>query len=191
MKTNRYWIFSLFILTCLAQWYILGRWMSVSESVKSHGTYLKIPCTQIDPVDPFRGTYLNIRPTPGTFNFKDSAQYINGQDIWINYTCDTQGICNYVSIQPAYETPQSTTYIKAKVIGIYPSYVETDSIKSYFGSIEYPFHKYYINEKAAPVLAEKYNKALGDTATHVYAGVYVYNGETVLDGIWLGDIPLR
>jgi hypothetical protein len=165
--------------------------MSVSESVKSHGTYLKIPCTQIDPVDPFRGTYLNIRPTPGTFNFKDSAQYINGQDIWVNYTCDTQGICNYVSIQPAYETPQSTTYIKAKVIGIYPSYVETDSIKSYFGSIEYPFHKYYINEKAAPVLAEKYNKALGDTATHVYAGVYVYNGETVLDGIWLGDIPLR
>lgn len=191
MKYNRYIILTLFALTCVAQWYVLTRWMSKSEYTRSHGTYIKIPCTQVDPIDPFRGTYLNINPTLGQIQFFDSARFTNGQDIWMNYTCDDSSRCQYQTAQPVYETPAESTYIRCQIQSIYPSFNEGDTIKNYSGHIIYPFTKYYINEKAAPALAEKYNKAVADTSVRVYAGMYVFNGDAVLDAIWIGNEKLQ
>jgi hypothetical protein len=68
---------------------------------------------------------------------------------------------------------------------------EEDSIMGYSGRIVYPFTKFYVNEKSAPGLNEKYNKAVTDTSIRVYAGMYVYGGEAVLDGIWIGNEKLK
>ncbi|MEO5581558.1 MAG: GDYXXLXY domain-containing protein [Saprospiraceae bacterium] len=191
MNRKQYIILTLFILTCIVQWYVLAGWMSASEQTRKNGVYIKIPCTQIDPVDPFRGTFLNINPSPGQFQFKDSLAYKNGQDIWINYTCDDSNRCTFYSVQPASEVPAESVYIRCKVESIYPTFLEKDSILGYSGRIIYPFTKYYVNEKEAAALNEKYNQAVIDTSRRVYAGMYVYKGEVVLDGIWVGNESLK
>ena len=71
------WPLILFVLGSIFQWYILSGWISRSEQVISKGIYAKIPCRQVDPIDPFRGAYLTVNPDPAVFEFDDSLQYFH------------------------------------------------------------------------------------------------------------------
>ena len=56
MKSGWKWI--LFTGVVLFQWYMLGSWIYREERTISSGVFIKIPCQQVDPKDPFRGTYF-------------------------------------------------------------------------------------------------------------------------------------
>lgn len=181
------WIWIVFVFGILFQWYTLGSWVYKEEKTIKQGLFIKIPCRQLDPKDPFRGTYLNINPTPGQVEFEDSALYQAQQSIWINYIQEDQEIYRFHSIQPITETPMMPVYIQAKVKYVYPLY--TDSI--YSATIEYPFSNLYINEKDAPRLLDQYNQAMTDTTQIVYAGLFVLSGKAALDGLWIGNKKLE
>ena len=171
----------------LFQWYILGSWIYREEQTMLSGQFIKIPCQQVDPKDPFRGTYLQINPIPAQFEFTDSLQYSTNQFIWINYEPDSADIYRFHSVQPDSETPLLPVYIRARIQYIYP--LHPDSL--FTAGIEYPFTHLYVNEKAAPQLVEQYNKALSDTTVSVYAGVYVLKGKTALAGLWVNNLKLE
>jgi len=176
-----------FICLGIFQWYILGSWIYREEKIISKGVFIKIPCRQMDPKDPFRGTYLSINPIPAQFEFEDSLQYVPNQPIWINYFQDDGEIYGFHSVQPVTEPPKMPIYIQSRIKYVYP--VQADSL--YTAIIEYPFSNLYINEKAAPHLTEEYNKALSDTTKKVYAGLFVLNGRASLEGLWIDNQKLE
>lgn len=192
MKRKLIWILIAFGVWSLLQWYTLGGWIRDAEITKHLGQFMKIPCIQVDPIDPLRGTYLHLYPQPAQFEFEDSMAYQAGDVVWINYTCAEDNTCVFHSIQPIHHTPSSPNAIRCTIQYIYRSYKDSTGLPDKFiGTINYPFTRFYINEGIAPTLAEKYNTALRDTSTTVYAGVYVRNGSVSLDGIWLGDKKLE
>lgn len=181
------WKWILFAGSILFQWYILASWIYREEQTIAQGIFIRIPCQQLDPKDPFRGTYLHVNPIPAQFEFEDSALYRADQSIWINYTQESGNQYRFHSVQPGTDQPQMPIYIQARIGYIYPVY--PDSV--YSASIIYPFSNLFVNEKAAPQLVERYNKALSDTTTKVYAGMYVLRGKASLEGLWIGDQRLE
>ncbi|MEP7268899.1 MAG: GDYXXLXY domain-containing protein [Saprospiraceae bacterium] len=180
----------LFIALVVFQLYTLLQWINKAETTRKEGVYLKIPCHQVDPIDPFRGTYLNINVDPSFIESPDSLLFSESQDVWINYTCDNSNNCAYLSIQPGTETPLTQKAIKCSITKVYHYLNEKGQTISQV-YIQYPFSKYYINENKALIISQKYNQALVDSTIHVYAGVFVSNGNAVLDAIWLGNEKLE
>ena len=74
------WPLILFVLGSIFQWYILSGWISRSEQVISKGIYAKIPCRQVDPIDPFRGAYLTVNPDPAVFELLYTADRSKSRD---------------------------------------------------------------------------------------------------------------
>ena len=185
------WPLILFVLGSIFQWYILSGWISRSEQVISKGIYAKIPCRQVDPIDPFRGAYLTVNPDPAVFEFDDSLQYMQGQEIWVNYSCYTDDVCSYYSIQQIDQSPEMPVHLRCKISSVYPYRKDDASHSSFTGTIEYPISRFYFNEKLSDDITDRYNKALRDTAQKVLAGIYVTeDGRAILEGIWLGDTRL-
>ena len=188
---NRSILIILFIAVCLCQLALTGKWVYDAESVKSFGTFAKIPCVQIDPIDPLRGSYLLIHPIPNQIYFEDSSQYSPKDEVWINYKLTREeDVYEYHSAQPLHEVPTEAVYVKAMIQYIYPSDASLVHHHQFTATIEYPFSKYFINEKLAPSIAEKYNRALTDTSTKVFCGVFIKNGTVLLDGLWIGKEKL-
>lgn len=186
----RYWPLLVFILGCIFQWYIISGWISGSEQVIRKGIYAKIPCRQVDPIDPFRGAYLIVNPDPAAFEFDDSLQYREGQDIWVNYSCQPDDRCTFLTVQPIDQSPEMPVHLRCKISSIY-AFPNGDGKSSFHGTIEYPISRLYFNEKWSDDFTERYNHALQDTAQKVMAGIYVgEDGRAILEGIWLGDIRL-
>lgn len=185
MKSGWTWILMTGLV--LFQWYMLGSWIYREERTISNGIFIKIPCRQVDPRDPFRGTYLNINPIPAQFEFTDSLRFAGGQEVWVNYQMESGDVYKFYSVQPVSEKPEMPVYIQSRIKFTYPLY--PDSV--YQATLEYPFSNLYVNEKAAPDLLEQYNKALSDTTIIVYAGLHVLNGKASLEGLWIGDRRLE
>lgn len=181
------WKWIVLLGSVILQWYILGSWIYREENTLRSGVFIKIPCQQLDPKDPFRGTYLRINPIPAQIEFEDSLLYATNQYIWVNYEHVTGDVYRFYSIQPYSEKPDLPVHIRARIKYIYPVY--PDSL--YSATIEYPFSNLYVNEKAAPQMVEKYNQALSDTTIIVYAGLHVLRGNAALNGLWIGDDKLE
>ncbi len=182
MKTSGFKF--LFIILCLGQWLLIGKWIVDAEKINTLGTFVKIPCVQVDPIDPLRGTYLTIRPEPNQIFFDDRSKYKSLDEIWINYRQVKEDDYSFDFAQPTNENPKNLVYIKAKVQSVYPA----DSLQhsKYFATIEFPIYKYYVNEAEAPSIADKYNKALNDTTQKVYFGAFVLKGQVRVSSLWVG-----
>lgn len=176
-----------FALLCIFQWAMPVSWILQEENTRTKGIFVKIPCRQFDPADPFRGTFLNIQPLPVEFNFEDSSRFEKQQQIWVNYIPDSGEIYRFHSVQPLSEVPAQPIHLKAYIRYTYA--VQQGAL--YTAVLDYPFSKYFINEKEAPRLAEKYNEALADTTKTVYAGLYILDGNAALDGLWIGAEKLE
>ena len=180
-------IITAFVLLCLLQWILPVRWILQEEKTRTEGIFVKIPCRPFDPADPFRGTFLNIQPLPVEFNYEDSSRFENHQEVWVNYIPDSAEIYRFHSVQPLSEAPAQPVHFKGTIRYTYP--IQTGAL--FAAVLDYPFSRYFINEKEAPRLVAKYNQALSDTSQTVYAGLFVLDGKASLDGIWIGSEKLE
>ncbi len=192
MTIPKSWYLLSFLILCLGQWYILGGWIIDSEKTAAQGTFIKIPCMQVDPIDPFRGTYLQIHPQPAQFEFEDSVMYLAGDEIWVHYACLENNVCTFQFVSKNQTSSDHLQAILCKVTYVYRSHQDSSNLPGKFiGTIQYPFTRYYVQENAAIKLTEQYNAALRDTSLKVYAGLYVLGGKVHLEGLWVGDQKLE
>lgn len=161
-KTSRR--FKILVMVFLVQ---LMAILSISlsyENVRTSGRAYKFKIEGYDPIDPFRGRYLQyIINTEGINNYLGS---MTGK-CYITIKEDEKG---YAYLDEAYkEKPKDTDYI----IG-----------KRYEGNYyETPFNKYFINETIA-FEAEKLFREYGGES---YVLVKVKNGKGIVEGLYIGD----
>ena len=170
------WI--LFGIAVLAQWVVPLTDILQYEQVLTQGTLVKFKCSAPDPYDPLRGRYLAVRPEQGEVSWPAGTQLRRGMQVYAAITTGADGLATLTGLSL---TPQSSgDYVQLKA-----GYVHNEKAE-----IEWPFDRFYINEKLAPEadlwFAENIRSDKG-----IIAEVRVLKGRAVLADLSLDGKSFR
>jgi len=175
MKTLSFVIFG---LAALSQWLIPISGIMQHEQTLAKGTLFKLKCSAPDPYDPLRGRFLAVRPEQREVTVPAGLKLQNGMHFYATLTTATDGLACITSL--SLTPPTSGDFIRLKSGYVY-------SEKTH---IEWPFDRFYINEKLAPE-ADKWFTENIRSAKGILAEVRVLNGRAVLADLSFDGKPLR
>ncbi len=154
-----------FASIALAQWIapLLQIWRH--ERTISHGTLFKFKCSAPDPYDLLRGRYLAVRPVESSAMPPAGAPM--GQNAFVELTVGSDGFAKpgNLSITP----PTSGDYLDVKIRYAFGDHA----------TIEWPFDRFYLNEKLAPQADQWFAEHIRSDKG-IVAEVRVFNGRGVL-----------
>lgn len=169
----------IFAIAAVAQWAAPLSQIWTHEQVLTQGTLIKLKCSAPDPYDPLRGRYLAVRPEQRVARVPAGMKLERGMHVFGTLTTGADGLATIsnLSLTP----PTSGDYIRLKAGHIYGG----DE-----ANIEWPFDRFYINEKLAPE-ADKWFAENIRTDKGIIAEVRVLNGRAVLADLSLDGKPFR
>jgi len=155
-------------------------WMIANrEMTLRHGRQFRFRAAPVDPYDAFRGRFValqfeqNSAPVPAdeklTMNQKVYAQLAEGEN----------GFARIVKASA--KRPNDEAYVQCRVNSI------TDSLVY----LEFPFNRYYMDEKLAPAAEAAYREHSRREVRDVYVIVRVKDGHAVLEELYIEGMPIR
>ena len=182
-----------FVLILIAQWYVPAQMISEHEDVAANGKVLKFKTAPVDPYDAFRGKYiiLNFKENKGKIT-KETKALNYGDAIFVTFT-DSAGYA-LVGAVLADEPKDTSVYVKAKVDYIdNNAFLLNSKVKRpmVFIHINYPFERYYMNEKKAPKAETAYQESNRETKNNVYAQIAIKNGVGVVKDVLIDNKSIK
>jgi uncharacterized membrane-anchored protein len=172
----------LFVVMCIAQWFVPGKMIYDSETVIVEGVTYKFKTQPIDPSDPFRGKYITLNFDANSIvvisDNTDSTYWESGDDIFVTFTTDSAGFAKPLGIYR--EEPDTEAYLKTTV-----SYFNTSEKSEVFFNI--PFDRFYLEESKASQAEQLYWQAQLDTVRVTYGVVTIGKGQAVLTDVMISD----
>lgn len=175
--SNRIYTFS-FITLALAQLFFPLQMLVSSELTLAYGKDYKFKTMPVDPNDPFRGKYVQLRFDNSLTNYSNNLYGSENNTAFVTLAEDSLG------------------YAKIKSIDFYkpatPNYIKVDFAFSYDSSsviIEYPFDRFYMEESKAYPAEVAYRQAARNGSV-TYALVTVKSGVGVLKDVLINDRPI-
>ncbi|PSR12529.1 MAG: hypothetical protein DA408_13380 [Bacteroidetes bacterium] len=154
------------------------------------GTAFKFDTEPIDPNDPFRGKYVDLRFSPledqlPRKTIKQLAtQLVPGQTVYATVVTDNKGYARLSGIYP--EAPvEDMPYFSAQV-----NYLNQWDTTGTMISLRYPFERFYLEEHRAPAAEDRYREALRDSTQNVYALVRIRGGLAVLEDVVINGVSI-
>ncbi len=148
------------------------------EIILQKGETVKFQIQPVDPFDPFRGKYLNIRVISNRVN-TDTDEYSIDQTVFAHIDIDSEGFGSFTGISSS--PPDNSLSIKCKI--------------SSFGDnlvlLNLPFNRYYINEKYSKLGEELYLKYSRGVRDDAYITVRINGGKAVLENMFLNGIEIN
>lgn len=187
-------LITVFVFTALIQiaapLYNVFRWNNVLEN----GRLFKFRTAPVDPADPFRGRYVQLRFDAENVKIPDaSKEFIKkrpyNEDLYAILDEDKDGFA-FVSGLVKNE-PVSGSYVK--VSHCYPLWLDGKSSDSEY-HVSFPFDRYYMNERKAPDAENAYrsmNRNRREAVKNSYATVRVKGKIVILDELYLDGIPVK
>lgn len=172
----------IFAIAALAQWAAPLSQIWTHEQTLTQGTLIKLKCSAPDPYDPLRGRYLAVRPEQREASVPADMKLQRGMQVYATLTTGADGLATISSL--SLTPPASSGYIRLKVSYEFGN-PEDDKI-----GIEWPFDRFYLNEKLAPE-ADKWFAENIRSAKGIIAEVRVLNGRAVLADLSLDGKPFR
>ncbi len=148
------------------------------EIILQKGEIVKFQIEPVDPFDPFRGKYLNIRVI-GSRVYTDIDNYSADQKVFAILDIDSDGFASFtgVSLSPL----KNDLSIECKI----------DSFGGDFILLELPFNRYYINEKYSKLGEELYLKYSRGDRDDAYITVRIKEGKAVLEDMFLNGMEIN
>ncbi|MFN0080493.1 MAG: GDYXXLXY domain-containing protein [Prosthecobacter sp.] len=171
--------FIIFALAALAQWAAPLSQIWTHEQTLAKGTLIKLKCTAPDPYDPLRGRFLAVRPEQRDASLPEGMKVERGLHVFATLTTGADGLATITSL--SLTPPATGDYIRVKAGYSYDNKTT---------SIDWPFERFYINEKLAPE-ADKWFAENIRSAKGIIAEVRVLNGRAVLADLSLDGKPFR
>lgn len=182
MKNNTLLI-SLFLVLVAVQLYVPASMIIDREVIISSGTIYKFKTAPVDPSDPFRGKYIDLRYDNTAIQVEDVSQWKIGDEAYVQLTTDNEGFAKLSSISK--EPPTSAVdYLKLKVDYVTSSY---DSMIV----IDIPFDRYYMEESKAYDAELLYRETQRDTTKDTYSLVSVKDGKAVLTDVLINGVSIK
>ncbi|MEO0898820.1 MAG: GDYXXLXY domain-containing protein [Bacteroidota bacterium] len=183
MKAPNIRIISLIVLAII-QLGFGGYIVTQYEQVKDKGEEFKFRIQPVDPHDPFRGKYINLRFADDDYSTNGTSQYQRRDMVYAEIIKDKEGFAKIGSLNASQS--QGIPSVHVEINRVFSAGKGRSRI-----TVKFPFSRYYMGEDEA----EKAEKAVRSIATNnsndVYAIVSIYNGKTVLKDVMVGDIPLQ
>lgn len=168
----------IFGIAALAQWAAPLSQIWTHEQTLSKGTLIKLERSAPDPYDPLRGCYLAVRPEQNQVAVPEDFESNHDEQVFAILTTGADGLATATSL--AASPPASGPYVRVKTSSSYDK-------KAY---IEWPFDRFYINEKLAPEADEWFAENIRSTKG-VIAEVRVRDGRAVLVDLTLDGKSFR
>lgn len=169
----KHYVIGVFVIMLLIQWFVPGSMIYEQESVLKNGKEFKFKTIPVDPSDPFRGKYIILNFDSEQFPVGDPLNWGRGNEVFVSLD-DSAG---YAMIKAVSQTkPDHPDFIKATV-----SYVNDHML--YF---DYPFDRFYLEERKAPIAEKLYAESQNDTLIEVAAVVRIKNGVAALKDVTIG-----
>ncbi|MEY3896444.1 MAG: hypothetical protein RLZZ214_1964 [Verrucomicrobiota bacterium] len=175
MKLLPYLIFG---LTALAQWLVPLAGIRQHEQTLAKGTLFKLKCSAPDPYDPLRGRYLAVRPEQRVVKVPAGMKVQRGMPIYGLLTTASDGLASVTGASLA--RPASGDFIRLK----------SGDADAGEAQIEWPFDRFYLNEKLAPE-ADRWFAENIRSAQGIVAEVRVLDGRAVLADLTVDGKPIR
>lgn len=171
-----------FVVAAAAQWLLplWGVWRH--ERVIARGTVVRIECGAPDPYDPLRGRYLAVRPLESGFAMPEGMPEGERVPVWATLAVGADGLARIESlslepvagptvVQLAARSPRSDRNREAVII-------------------EWPFDRFYLNERLAPDADRLLAERLAED-TRPVAEVCLLEGRAVLTDVLIDGVSIR
>lgn len=171
-----------FILLVLVQWLVPGKMIWEKGATVSKGKAFRFATEPVDPSDPFRGRYIVLNFEADTFRIAEQNQFDVDNEVYVLLESDAQGFARIKNVsvnKPANEHD----YVKAHISVFFND-------NSYVLHIIYPFEIFYLEEAKAPKAELDYFESMRDSTQKTYALVKVYNGDAVIENVFINGKPL-
>lgn len=178
MKSKGF-VIVLFAVIVGIQWFVPLQMLQDRRSTLSSGKIYKFKMAPMDPEDPFRGKYLDLRFEEDQIKVGPETQWQAGESVYVILQKDSLGfaqITNLSNDKPGSEKD----YIKTTI-----GYV--DGGESLTAHIDYPFDRYYINERMAGPLEKILTENQRDTSKVNYAQVRIRSGQAILEEVFIDE----
>ena len=168
---------ALFLIMCLAQWFVPAKMIYDSERVILEGIPYKFKTLPVDPSDPFRGKYITLNFEQNMINVTAGSIWSSGEIIYVTFTTDSAGFAQAAAVDKV--RPSSGDYLKTTV-----SYTTSEPYLLYF---ELPFERFYLEESKASQAEQAYWRAQADSTQVTYGLVAIREGTAVLKDVMIND----
>ena len=181
MKTKSL-ILPAFALLVLVQLYVPASMIWERETILQAGEAFKFRTAPIDPYDPFRGRYVSLAFEDTEFAVPEGQDWRYGQEVFVTLEKDKDDFAQVLAISDT--EPRGSAYVRASVSNLY----DTGAGKRVM--IQYPFDRFYMDEFKAYEAELGYREAQRDTTQIAYALVRIKDGESVLENVFVNEVPL-
>ena len=179
---------AVFAVAAVAQWLLplSGIWQH--ERVIARGTTVRIECVAPDPYDPLRGRYLAVRPAgsrvPKPEGMTEGMAERDAVPVWATLVAGEDGLSRIESL--SLEPVSGPTVIR--LVAKWPHWDGSPRRETVF--VEWPFDRFYLNERLAPdadkLVAERFRDG-----KRTVAEVRLLDGQAVLTDILLDGVSVR
>ena len=173
-----------FILMILGQWYVPGKMIRDRERILSQGTVHRFRTAPVDPVDIFRGKYIDLNFEGNMVPVEDAHEWEQGEEVYGLLSEDTAGFTVIHSLQKV--APKSQEEYLKLTVNYVPDYGRNEI------QVNFPFERLYMEESKAYQAELSYLKSHQDDSTSTaYALVSILEGEAVIRDVMIDDVPIR
>ncbi|MDW3194331.1 MAG: GDYXXLXY domain-containing protein [Cytophagales bacterium] len=172
-----------FALMIMAQLYVPGKMIWDNERVWVKGINHRFITAPVDPVDVFRGKYIDLYILENMVPVADKKAWENGQEVFGLLNVDSAGF-TFVSSLLKEQPKPGVNYLKL-TINYVPDYGENEV------QISFPFQRFYMEESKAYQAELSYNASARDTTSVTYALVSILDGKFVLKDVLIDGVPIK
>jgi len=164
----------IFIPLALLQFSVPGWMIFHEEQTLQHGRLFKFRTAPVDPYDALRGRYVALRFDAENNSVIKAAPWPDDQKVWVQLETDPQGFAKVKQV--------STTPLRGD---------DVMEAHSRWGGLQFPFDRYYLDEKIAPKAEAAYRANNTRNHENAYVTVRILDGHAALEDLYIDDKPIR
>ena len=172
---------ALLLVVGVIQLAVPGWMVFEQEQILRLGTEYKFQTEPVDPYDLFRGRYVALRFKAEDFEQKGESDLTWGSKVYVAVKTNPDGFAEVERVSR--EPIKGDNVFRATV---------RSGLRSKNLRLEFPFHKYFMEEALAPQAEKAYSAANRRNATQkAWALVRLRHGKTALSDLILDGQPIR
>jgi uncharacterized membrane-anchored protein len=169
----------IFLLVAAVQLGVPAYMIHEQETTLRQGAAYRFRTAPVDPYDPFRGRYVQLRIETATAPAAPAEEIRKGDRVFVLLGTDEAGFARLLSASKA--PPAQGDYLRLKA-----RYVSGSSVH-----LILPFDRYYAEETLAPAIEKAYWRHSRRESRNAFIAVRVRAGRGVIEELFIENLPVR
>jgi uncharacterized membrane-anchored protein len=170
----------LLVLVCAVQVAVPVATIARREIALRQGETFRFRCAPVDPVDFFRGRYVELAFDEQQHKGPDENGLVRGQTVYARLETGEDGFARIVGLVSS--PPESGPFVRCRV-----RWAGRDGVVT----LELPFRRYYMEETKAPNAEELYRERVAEGPGEAWVETRILDGYAVLVELFIDGKPVH